>query len=36
MDAEQLDVNFVVASAFVEMRVRYFLGGSMASSAHGV
>jgi hypothetical protein len=36
MYAEQLDVNIVVASAFEEMRVRYFLGGSMASSAHGI
>jgi hypothetical protein len=36
MDAEQIHVNLTVASAFEEMRVRYFLGGSMASSAHGV
>ena len=36
MDAEQVQVNLTIASAFGEMRVRYFLGGSMASSAYGI
>ena len=36
MDTEQLDVSLTVVSAFDELNVPYFLGGSMASSAHGI
>jgi hypothetical protein len=36
MNAEQTEVNLIVARAFEELGIRYFLGGSMASSAHGI
>jgi len=36
MDAEQTQVNLLVARAFEALRVPYFLGGSMASSVHGI
>ena len=36
MNPEQSEVNLIVASAFDRLGVPYFLGGSMASSAHGV
>ena len=36
MDAEQIQVNLVVVQAFDSLRIPYFLGGSMASSVHGV
>ena len=36
MDAEQTEVNLVVIRAFDSLRIPYFLGGSMASSVHGI
>jgi len=36
MDAEQTEVNLRVAIAFDELGIAYFLGGSMASSVHGI
>jgi len=36
MDAEQTQVNLLVVRAFETLRVPYFLGGSMASSVHGI
>jgi len=36
MDAEQTQVNWLVIRAFESLRVPYFLGGSMASSIHGI
>jgi hypothetical protein len=36
MESEQLEVTLTVARAFDELSVPYFLGGSMASSAHGI
>ncbi len=36
MDAEQTQVNLLVVRAFEALRVPYFLGGSMASSVHGI
>jgi len=36
MDAEQTQVNLLVVRAFEALRVSYFLGGSMASSVHGI
>jgi hypothetical protein len=36
MNPEQSEVNLTVAGAFDRLGVPYFLGGSMASSAHGV
>jgi len=36
MNGEQTDVNLIVARAFDELRIPYFLGGSMASSVHGI
>lgn len=36
MDAEQTQVNMLVVRAFEALRVPYFLGGSMASSVHGI
>jgi hypothetical protein len=36
MDAEQTQVNLLVVRAFVALRIPYFLGGSMASSVHGI
>jgi hypothetical protein len=36
MDAEQTQVNLLVVQAFEALRIRYFLGGSMASSVHGI
>jgi len=36
MDAEQLQVNLLVARVLDELRIPYFLGGSMASSVHGI
>jgi hypothetical protein len=36
MDAEQTAVNLLVVQAFDALRVPYFLGGSMASSVHGI
>jgi hypothetical protein len=36
MDAEQTQVHLLVVRAFELLRVPYFLGGSMASSVHGI
>ena len=36
MDAEQTQVNLLVVRTFEALRVEYFLGGSMASSVHGI
>lgn len=36
MNAEQTEVNLIVARTFEELGVPYFLGGSMASSVHGI
>ncbi len=36
MDAEQIQVNLLVVRAFDSLRIPYFLGGSMASSVHGI
>ena len=36
MDAEQTQVNLLVVRAFEALRIPYFLGGSMASSIHGI
>lgn len=36
MEAEQTQVNLLVVSAFDSLRIPYFLGGSMASSVHGI
>lgn len=36
MDAEQTQVNLLVVRAFEALRIAYFLGGSMASSVHGI
>jgi hypothetical protein len=36
MEAEQTQVNLQVVRAFEALRVPYFLGGSMASSVHGI
>ena len=36
MDAEQTQVNLIVIRAFDSLRIPYFLGGSMASSVHGI
>jgi len=36
MDAEQTQVNLMVVRAFEALRIPYFLGGSMASSVHGI
>lgn len=36
MDAEQTQINLLVARAFEALRVPYYLGGSMASSVHGI
>ena len=36
MDVEQTQVSLLVVRAFESLRVPYFLGGSMASSVHGI
>jgi len=36
MDAEQTQVNLLVVRVFEALRIPYFLGGSMASSVHGI
>ena len=36
MDAEQSQANLLVVQAFETLRIAYFLGGSMASSIHGI
>jgi len=36
MDAEQTQVNLLVVRAFDALRIPYYLGGSMASSVHGI
>src|SRR5208337_111167 len=36
MDDEQTQVNLLVVRAFEALRIPYFLGGSMASSIHGL
>ena len=36
MDTEQTQVNLLVVNAFDALRIPYFLGGSMASSVHGI
>jgi hypothetical protein len=36
MEAEQTQVNLLVVQAFDALRIAYFLGGSMASSIHGL
>ena len=36
MNSEQSEVNFIVAGVFERLSIPYFLGGSMASSAHGI
>jgi hypothetical protein len=36
MDTEQTEVNLQVARAFDSLSIPYFLGGSMASSLHGI
>jgi hypothetical protein len=36
MDTEQTEVNLQVARAFDVLSIPYFLGGSMASSMHGI
>ena len=36
MDTEQTQVNLLVVRAFESLRIPYYLGGSMASSIHGI
>jgi len=36
MDLDQTQVNLLVVRAFETLRIPYFLGGSMASSIHGI
>jgi hypothetical protein len=36
MNTEQTEVNLLVVRAFDTLRIPYFLGGSMASSVHGI
>ena len=36
MDAEQTQANLLIVRAFDTLRIPYFLGGSMASSVHGI
>jgi hypothetical protein len=36
MNTDQTEVNLLVAKAFDSLRIPYFLGGSMASSVHGI
>ena len=36
MNAEQIEVNLRIARVFEELGVPYFIGGSMASSVHGI
>ena len=36
MNTEQTEVNLLVVKAFDSLRIPYFLGGSMASSVHGI
>ncbi len=36
MDTEQTQVNLLVVQAFEALHIPYFLGGSMASSVHGI
>jgi len=36
MDTEQTQVSLLVVRAFDALRIPYFLGGSMASSVHGI
>jgi len=36
MNTEQTEVNLLVVKAFDSLRILYFLGGSMASSVHGI
>lgn len=36
MEPEQTQVSLLVVQAFEQLRVPYFLGGSMASSVHGI
>jgi hypothetical protein len=36
MNGEQTDVNVIVTRVFDELRIPYFLTGSMASSVHGI
>jgi hypothetical protein len=36
MEPEQTQVSLLVAGAFTALRIPYFLGGSMASSVHGI
>lgn len=36
MEAEQTQVNLLVVRTFEALRIPYFLGGSMASSVHGI
>jgi len=36
MEADQTQVNLRVVRVFEALRIRYFLGGSMASSVHGI
>jgi hypothetical protein len=36
MNTEQTEVNLLVVRAFDSLRIPYFLGGSMASSVHGI
>jgi hypothetical protein len=36
MNTEQTEVNLLVVRAFDALRIPYFLGGSMASSVHGI
>ncbi len=36
MEAEQTQINLLVARAFEALDVPYYLGGSMASSVHGI
>lgn len=36
MEAEQTQVNLLVTRTFDSLRIPYFLGGSMASSVHGI
>ncbi|HNQ89110.1 MAG TPA: hypothetical protein PKM73_10885 [Verrucomicrobiota bacterium] len=36
METEQTQINLLVVRAFEALRIPYFLGGSMASSVHGI
>jgi len=36
MDGEQIQANLLVVNAFETLRIPYYLGGSMASSIHGI